>query len=139
MISFWPFIVKISNLWESLPKLKRLSSKSYEFVVSAVKNELSLRRLQFFNYLASMFEPFLKLYQTDAPMLSHMNDDLLELIKSIFRIFIKSEAIEACFNLTKIHLRNKEIWLKFLQIDIDFTPDESLWNSRNSYNFFGTC
>ena len=72
-------------------------------------------------------------------MLSHMNDDLLELIKSIFRIFIKSESIEACFNLTKIDLRNKEIWLKFLQIDIDFTPDESLWNSRNSYNFFGTC
>ena len=109
LISIWPSIVKISNRWESLPKLKPLSSKSYEFVVSGVKNELSLRILKFFNYLASMFEPFLKLYQTDAPMLSHMNDDLLELIKSIFRIFIKSESIEACFNLTKIDLRNKEI------------------------------
>ena len=34
-----------------------------------------------------MFEPFLKLYQTDAPTLLHMNGDLLELIKSILRMF----------------------------------------------------
>ena len=44
-------------------------------------------------------------------MLSHTNGDLLELIKSIHRMFIKSEAIEACSNLKKIDLHNKEIRL----------------------------
>ena len=102
LISIWPSIVKIVNHWESLPKSKRLSCKPYEFVVNAVKYELSLARLQFFNYLASMFELFLKLYQTDASMLPHMNGDLLELIKNIPRMFIKSEAIEACSNLPKL-------------------------------------
>ena len=43
LISFWSSVVKIFNHWESLP------NKSYEFVVNAVKNELSLARLQFFN------------------------------------------------------------------------------------------
>ena len=98
--------------------------------LNGVKNELSLARLQFFNYLARMFERFLKLYQTDAPMLPHMNGDLLELIKSVIRMFIKSEAIEACFNLTKFDLHNKEIRLKLSQIDIGFAADESLSNFR---------
>ena len=102
LISIWPSFVKVVNHWESLPKSKSPYCKSYEFVVNDVKNELSLARLQFFNYLAGIFEPFLKLYQTDALILPHMNRDLLELIKSILRIFIKSEAIEACSNLTKV-------------------------------------
>ena len=63
-------------------------------------------------------------------MLPHMNGDLLELIKSMLRMFIKSEAIEACSNLTKIDLHNKEIWLKLSQIDIGSAADESLSNSR---------
>ena len=87
-------------------------------------------RLQFFNYLASLFEPFLEFYQTDAPLLPHMNGHLLELIKSILRMFIKSEAIEACSNLTKIDLHNKEIRVKLSQIDVGFAADESLSNSR---------
>ena len=109
LISIWPSIVKMVNHWESLPKSKRPSCKSYEFVVNAVKNEHSLARLQFFNYLASMVKPCLKLYQTDALMLPHKNGDLLESIKSILRMFIKSETIEACYNLAKIDLNNKEI------------------------------
>ena len=63
-------------------------------------------------------------------MLPHMNGDLSEIIKSILRIFIKLEAIEACSNLTKIYLHNKEIWLKLSQIDIGFAVDESLSNFR---------
>ena len=104
----------------SIRKSRHSSCKPYQFGVNAVKNKLSFARLQFFNYLASIFEPFLKLYQTDAPMLPHMNSDLLELIKSIFRMFIKSEAIKACSRLTKIDLHNKKIWLKLSQINIGF-------------------
>ena len=63
-------------------------------------------------------------------MIPHMNGDLLELIKSILRMFIKSAAIEASFNLTKIDLHNIEIRLKLSQIDIGFAADESLSNSR---------
>ena len=77
-----------------------------------------------------MFEPFLKLYQADAAPPPHMNGDLLELMKSTLRMFIKSEAIEAYSNLTKIDLRNKEIRLKLSQIDIGFAADESLSKSR---------
>ena len=53
-------------------------------------------------------------------MLLHMNGDLLELIKSIFRMFIKSEAIKTCSRLTKIDLHNKKIQLKLSQINIGF-------------------
>ena len=122
LISIWPSMVRIVNHWESLPKSKHPSCKSYEFVVNAVKNELSFARLQFFSYLASMFKLFLKL--------PHMNGDILELIKSIPRMFIKSEAIVACSNHTKVDLHNKEIRVKSSQIDIGFAADKSLSNSR---------
>ena len=56
----------------------RVHLASHEFVVNGVNNELFQARLQFFNYVTSMFEPFLKLYQTDDQMLPHMNGDLLE-------------------------------------------------------------
>ena len=62
-------------------------------------------------------------------MLPQINVDLLELIKSILRMFIKSEAIEPCSNLTKIDLHNIEIRLELSQIDIGFAADESLSNS----------
>ena len=71
-----------------------------------------------------MFELFLKLFQTEAPVLRHMNGDRLELSKSILRRCIKSEAIEACSNLTKIDLHNKEIQLKLSLIDIAFDVKE---------------
>ena len=102
LISIWPSIVKIVNHLECLPKSKRPSDKSYECVVNALKNELSFTRLKFFNYLASKFETFLKLYQTDAPMLPCMHADLLELIKSILKMFIKSKAIKASSNLPRL-------------------------------------
>ena len=43
-------------------------------------------------------------------------------------MFVKSETIEACSNLTKIDMHNKDIWLKLSQIDIDFAAGESLPN-----------
>ena len=41
-------------------------------------------------------------------------------------MFIKSETIEACSNLTKIDMHNKGIWLKLSQVDIDVAAGESL-------------
>ena len=64
LMNIWPSIVKIFNHWESLAESKHPPCKSFEFVVNAIKNELSLAKLQFFNYLASMFELFLKLHAT---------------------------------------------------------------------------
>ena len=115
----------------------RVHLASHEFVVNGVNNELFQARLQFFNYVTSMFEPFLKLYQTDDQMLPHMNGDLLEWIRSILRMFIKSETIETCSNLTKIDMHNKGIWLKLSQVDIDFAAGESLPNYRKKYISLG--
>ena len=87
-----------------------------------------------------MVKLFLKLYQTDTPMLPHMNGDLLELIKSILRMFIKSEAFETFSNFTKINLHNKEIRLRLSQIDIELC----CWRivvklQKERYDFFMRC
>ena len=51
--------------WESKPKSKRPSSKSYENLKAAVNDPLTTAKLQFFSFVAGILQPFIKSYQTD--------------------------------------------------------------------------
>ena len=61
------------NYWEKLPK-----SKSYSSVKSAALDDFTVAKLQCFSYIASKVEPYLKMYQTDNPMIPYMYFDLVE-------------------------------------------------------------
>ena len=76
LISLWENIISISRFWESLPKKKRPTSKSYLAVKSAIADDLTVSKLIFFSYVASLMEPYLRMYQTDMPMLVFMFNDL---------------------------------------------------------------
>ena len=67
LISLWQNIIAISRFWENLPKNKRPSSKSYVNVKTAIADDLTVTKLTFFSYVASLMEPYLKKYQTDKP------------------------------------------------------------------------
>ena len=58
LLCIWPDIIKINNFWKSLPKRKQPSSKSFENVKIAAEDVLTLAKLSFFSYFASLFEPF---------------------------------------------------------------------------------
>ena len=58
-----------------------------------------------------MLEVFLKIFQTDNPMLPFLSDVLENLVHRLLRIFIKSKIVEdavTAYNLTKIDLQKKE-------------------------------
>ena len=84
------------NHWESLPKWKRPSSKSYENLLTAVNDNLIPAKLQFFSFIASLFKPFLLKYQSDKPMLPFLHDDLLKLVKKVLLQIIKPNLVHAC-------------------------------------------
>ena len=104
-------LIKIVNFWLSLPKSKRPSSKSFESVKTAVEDPLTTAKLSFFSYFASLFQPFLKKYQTSKPMVPYLYQDLIQLVRSLLGIVVKNDVLEKCTTvqqLIKINLGDKD-------------------------------
>ena len=81
----------------------------------AVKDSLKLLKLDFFSFIASLMEPYLRAYLTDKPMIPFMCNDLEKLSKNLLKLFIKPEVIDKCTSpkqLKEIDVRKKENLLK---------------------------
>ena len=101
-LELWPSIVKMVNHWESLPKSKRPSSKSYPNVLSAVNDNLTLVNLHFFSFVAGIFQPFLIKYQSDKPMVPFVHNDLLRLVKRVLLLVLKPDVVNSCTSITAL-------------------------------------
>ena len=113
LLKIWPNIVKLVNFWLTLPKSKQPKSKSFEAVKSAVEDNLTIVKLNVFSYLASLFHPFLKKYQTEKPMIPYMYQDLVQLLHNVLQIVVKQEIIDKCTSgqsLSKIDLDSGEVF-----------------------------
>ena len=111
LISIWDNVYKIVNYWEKLPKSKRPKSKSYSNLKSAVLDDFTVAKLQCFSYIASKVEPYLKMYQTDNPMIPYMYFDLKTMLKDLLEIIVEPEVIQKCKTgkrLIKIDLKKKK-------------------------------
>ena len=87
-IEIWPSICKLVEFWERLPPSKRPKSKSFLNVQEAVKDSLNLLKLDFFSFIGSLVEPYLRAYQTDRPMIPFMCNDLEKLSENLLKLFI---------------------------------------------------
>ncbi|XP_066934412.1 uncharacterized protein [Clytia hemisphaerica] len=92
-ISIWPYIEQIVTYWEKKPPNKRPKSKSYANVKTAVNDPLTVVKLKFFAYVAGILEPFLKMYQTDKPMIPFLYFDLKSIVLTLMKLFIKPNCL----------------------------------------------
>ena len=126
LLCIWPNIIKIVNFWKSLLKSKQPSSKSFQNVKTAVEDVLTPAKLGFFSYFASLFEPFLRKYQTQNPMLPYLYTDIVELFRSVLKLIIKDEVVENCCSgnqLTKIDFESANIFKKSKDVTIGFSTE----------------
>ena len=79
--------------WKSLCKYKWPSIKSYQTLVSNIRDLLVPAKLQFFAFLASIFKPCLIAFQTDCLMSPFMYEDLSHILDQLIRLVFKREAI----------------------------------------------
>ena len=85
--SIWPKIVAVIDFWSTLPKSKQLgrgdpkANQSYQVLLSKRKDLLITVKFQFFEEIATKMNIFLKIFQTDAPMVPFLVDTLNELIR----------------------------------------------------------
>ncbi|XP_056451965.1 uncharacterized protein LOC130387052 [Gadus chalcogrammus] len=126
-LAFWPSLL----LYMEAVKTKRLpnpGTASYDTVAAAIKDPLILAKLQFYAALARTFNPFLKKYQTDEPVLPFLPKDLTELMMSLLRRFIKREVLHdiTALQLTKLDVTDKTIWLSPQDISIGLGAESVL-------------
>ena len=88
-ISIWPNIHKYVVETLKKPKSKIPSSASFATVKSAVHDILIVAKLQFFVFVATVMQPFLKMFQADAPMLPFLTSEVVVLFPNLMQRFIK--------------------------------------------------
>ena len=122
-IEIWDNILKIFKFWESLPKHKRPSSKSYLIVQEATRYDMVLAKLHFFASVANLFKPFLTAYETRDPDVPFLYDDLHSLTREIMSWFVKPVVLKkgnTGAKLLEINLNNRQNILPFNKIHISF-------------------
>jgi hypothetical protein len=103
-------------------KIKEPTNKSFKELEGILCDNLFTARMNFFLLVAREVEPFLKLYQTDKPMVPFLCADLTNLIKNLMEKFIKVEVLKkapSTIKLIKVDIPNKLITLKYLKLKLD--------------------
>ena len=119
------------NYWEKLSKSKHPKSKSYSKLKSAVLHDFTVAKLQCFSYVASKVEPYLKMCQTNNPVMPYMYFDLKTMLKNLLEIIVEPEVIQKCKTskqLIKIdpEKKKKENLNKVDKIDLEIGVDTTL-------------
>ena len=123
LLPIWPNIKKIVKFWERLPKSKKPASKSCLNVVDAVNDHFITVKHALFCYLSSLVEPFLEKYQNDTPMLPFMYENLKMLLKSLLKLVVKQDKLEACkigYQLKDLNLNDEHILLPLKDMEMNF-------------------
>ena len=100
-------MVKMCKFWAGFAASKQPQCKSYETLKTAVTDQFMIIKFEFFNFVAGMLEPFLRMYQTDAPMIPFMYLELKDLATNLQKLFVKPSVIDGCkggYDLVKIKL-----------------------------------
>ena len=88
-LEVWPSVLKVIKYWEGLCESSRPSIKSYQVFVDHYTDKLIPCKLQFFSFIASIFEPYLRIFQTDSSMLLFMYEELKKNLTKLLGLICK--------------------------------------------------
>ena len=127
MIDIWPNILKVDDFWQKLLKSKQPKSKSYVNLHDGVIDLFTPAKLNIFSYIATIFQPFFTLYQTDNPVVPFLYDNLMKLVKKITLLIFKPDVVNPCTTVSaieKIDFDNKDKFLKVKDRSLGFTTEK---------------
>lgn len=102
-LQIWPSLKKYINEEENAMEPSTQSFKSAKMIT---QDDLFPAKLNFFLTLAGEITPFLKLYQTDKPMMPFVSGDLTNMLRNLMGKFIKLSVV-----------KNATTTLKLLEVD----------------------
>ncbi|XP_071482987.1 uncharacterized protein, partial [Diadema antillarum] len=132
-----PVAERAINIWESVcmyvkaveeKKIPHPKNKSFETVLKCTRIPDFVARLHFFISVAKLINPFLTDYQTDAPMLPFLAEDLTRMLASVMQRFLKLDrnTITSPYKIMQIDVSDEAIQLPLTKIDIGFYTEKKL-------------
>ena len=119
------YVTSVSN-----KECKDPCTKSFETVKQWIADPLGKAKLAFFVYVATPIELFLRIYQTDYPMIPYRANDLGLVFKTLLNRMITSEVMaeagDDCYKLIKIDTSNKANLRSLKNIDVGFVAAAEL-------------
>lgn len=123
-ISILPNIIKYVD---AVKKNKRTPTcNSFKIVATAIEDKMLGPKLSFFRSLASDVEPFLRKFQSDAPLVPLLYGSLMATMRTVMSRFVKAEIIESGQDLSKVDLTNKENLIAYKNVDLGFATRDTL-------------
>ena len=83
MIEVWSNLLKLINFLTSPRKSKQPTCKSYKNVCDAMQGPFMISKLTFFSFICGLVEPYLKVFQSDRPMVPFIYSKVKSVIKSL--------------------------------------------------------
>ena len=120
-IKIWPNMIQMIKEWEKQPKSSRPKNKSYETLVEFYQDKFVPCRLEYFRYLAKIMHDYLKIFQTDRPMVPFIADELEKQMRKITGIVLKRSVLSETptpYTLIKLDLDSEKNLLPVDNINI---------------------
>lgn len=89
----WENVVKTIKEFLSLAKSKRPKNKSYKVLVDNHNDKTVPIKFQLFKDIGLILQSFLKVFQTDQPMIPFLSDVLENMIRRLMKMFIQSDIV----------------------------------------------
>ncbi|XP_030847404.1 uncharacterized protein LOC115926629 [Strongylocentrotus purpuratus] len=132
-----PVAERAISIWESVcayvkaveeKKIPHPKNKSFETVSKCTHITDFLARLYFFISVAKLVNPFLTDYQTDAPMLPFLAEDLTRMLASLMQRFLKLDrsTITSPYKIMQVDVSSEAIQLPLAKLDIGFYTEKKL-------------
>ena len=116
-ISLWKDIKKVVYKWEKLPKNQKPAGERYQTIKRAVSDVLVPAKLSFFCLVCKIIEPFLARFQEDKPMIPFMYEDIQNLLKKLFNIFLKDSFVDTAFkNISNFDFTDQTYYCKHVEV-----------------------
>ncbi|CAI6352627.1 unnamed protein product [Macrosiphum euphorbiae] len=122
-----PNLLKYVNFVKNTPR--EPTSLSYKIMINCLNDKLLKPKLAFFKSLANDVEPFLRNYQSDAPMAPFLYTDLKTIMETVMQKFIKKEIFEST-SITSIDVTDKNNIRLSKYIDLGYTTRQALRNTE---------
>ena len=121
-VSVGESIVKLIKYWLSQSQSKRPRDNiSYDTLVKSHTDLLMTAKFHFFKHVASIFQEFLELFQTDKPMVPFLSISLEKVFGRLLKKFVSSELLEEVntpYKLVTLDLSKKDVCLTPQLVDL---------------------
>ena len=111
----WDSVMKVIKRWEGLSQSQHPKNKSYKTLVKHYTDLLMVAKLKFFECIATVFKPFLTLFQTDALMIPFMYEQLKQIYDKLLSMVFMIDSLEEA----SISKKLKTSWLNKKQHQLE--------------------